>query len=52
MRVWKILGMAAAVGVLAAGVAATRKRRTYRSLDTDELRARLHQRLAEARPDD
>jgi hypothetical protein len=48
MRVWKWLGLAAVVGVAAAGVAAQRKRRTYRSYDTDELRARLHQRLAEA----
>jgi hypothetical protein len=47
MRVWKILGLAAAVGVVAAGVATQRNRRAYQSYDSDELRARLHQRLAE-----
>jgi hypothetical protein len=48
MRVWKVLGLATLAGVVAAGVAAERRRRTYRSYDTDELRARLHARLAEA----
>ena len=35
-------------GVVAAGVAAERRRRTYRSYDTDELRSKLHARLASA----
>jgi hypothetical protein len=48
MRVWKILGVATVAGVVAAGVAVQRKRRTYRSYDTDELRSRLHARLAAA----
>jgi hypothetical protein len=48
VRVWKVLGLATLAGVVAAGVAAERRRRTYRSYDTDELRARLHARLAEA----
>lgn len=48
MRWWKFLGLATLVGVLALGVAAERKRRAYRSYDTDELRAHLHRRLADA----
>jgi hypothetical protein len=48
VRLWKILGIATLFGVVALGVAAERKRRVYRSIDTDELRTRLHQRLAEA----
>jgi hypothetical protein len=48
VRWWKILGLATLAGVAALGIAAQRKRRTYRSYDTAELRARLHQRLADA----
>jgi hypothetical protein len=48
MRLWKIVGLATLAGVAAAGVAAERKRRIYRSYDTDELRARLRARLASA----
>ena len=48
MRLWKILGVATLAGVVAAGVVAQRKRRTYQAIDTDELRSRLHQRLADA----
>ena len=48
MRLWKVLGVATLAGVVAAGVVAQRKRRTYHAIDTDELRSRLHQRLAEA----
>ena len=48
MRLWKVLGVATLAGVVAAGVAVERRRRTYRSFDTDELRSRLHARLAEA----
>ena len=50
MRLWKILGLATLVGVAAAGVVVERRRRTYRSYDTDELRDRLHARLAAAGP--
>ena len=50
MRVWKVLGLATLAGVVAAGVAVERRRRTYRSYDTDELRAKLHARLAAAGP--
>jgi hypothetical protein len=48
VRLWKILGLATLAGVVAVGVVAQRRRRTYRSYDTDELRARLHERLAAA----
>ncbi len=50
MRLWKILGLATLAGVVAAGVVVERKRRTVRSYDTDELRSRLHARLAAAGP--
>jgi hypothetical protein len=50
MRLWKIVGLATLAGVVAAGVAVDRRRRAYRSYDTDELRARLHARLADAGP--
>ena len=50
MRLWKILGVATLAGVVAAGVAVDRRRRTYRSYDTDELRAKLHARLAASDP--
>jgi hypothetical protein len=48
MRWWKILGLAAVGGVVAAGVVARRRRRAFRSYDSAELRARLQQRLAAA----
>ena len=50
MRLWKILGLATLAGVVAAGVVVERRRRTYRSYDTVELRERLHARLAAAGP--
>ena len=45
---WKILGLAGLAGVAATGVVVARRRRAQRSYDPDELRARLHQRLAES----
>jgi hypothetical protein len=48
MRLWKIVGLATLAGVVAAGVAIERRRRVYRTYDTDELRSRLHARLADA----
>jgi hypothetical protein len=50
VRLWKVLGLATLAGVVAAGVVVERKRRTVRSYDTDELRSRLHARLAAAGP--
>jgi hypothetical protein len=50
VRIWKIVGLATLAGVVAAGVAVQRTRRTYRSYDTAELRDKLHARLAAAGP--
>ena len=48
MRIpWKIIGLAGLAGVAATGVVVARRRRAQRSYTPDELRARLHQRLAE-----
>ena len=44
----KVLGLAALGGVVAAGVVSERRRRAFRTYDGQELRARLHQRLAAA----
>ena len=49
MRVpWKFIGLAGAAGVAATGVAVARRRRVHAELDPDELRERLHSRLADA----
>ena len=50
MRIpWKLIGLAGVAGVAATGVVVARRRRTMREYDPDELRARLHRRLEEAR---
>ena len=46
---WKLIGVAGVAGVAATGVVVARRRRAHQDIDPDELRARLHQRLAEAR---
>jgi len=52
MRVpWKLLGLAGLAGVAATGAAVARKRRAQREYSPDELRERLHRRLAEASGD-
>jgi hypothetical protein len=43
-----MLGLAGIAGVAATGVIIARRRRAHRDYDPDELRARLHQRLADA----
>jgi hypothetical protein len=49
MRVpWKLVGLAGVAGVAATGVVVARKRRAQRDYDPDELRERLHRRLAES----
>ena len=45
---WKLLGLAGLAGVAATGVVVARRRRAQREYDPDELRERLHRRLAEA----
>jgi hypothetical protein len=44
---WKIVGLAGIAGVAATGVLIARRRRVRRDYDPDELRQRLHRRLAE-----
>jgi len=43
-----MLGLAGIAGVAATGVIIARRRRAQRDYDPDELRARLHRRLADA----
>ena len=45
---WKLIGAAGLAGVAATGVVVARRRRAHQEYDSDELRAKLHQRLAEA----
>ena len=44
---WKLIGLAGLAGVAATGVVLARKRRAQRHYQPDELRERLHRRLAE-----
>jgi hypothetical protein len=44
---WKLIGLAGLAGVAATGVVVARRRRAHREYDPDELRERLHRRLAE-----
>ena len=46
-RTWKILGLAGFAGVAATGVVVVRAERRRRAYTPDEIRARLHERLAE-----
>jgi hypothetical protein len=47
MRVpWKLVGLAGLAGVAATGAIVARNRRAHRDYDPDELRAKLHDRLA------
>jgi hypothetical protein len=48
VRWWKVVGLAAFVGVAATGVAIARSERRRRAYTPQEIRARLHARLAEA----
>jgi hypothetical protein len=48
MRGWKILGLAAFAGVAATGAVIARAERRRRAYTPQEIRARLHARLAEA----
>ena len=50
MRIpWKLIGLAGLAGVAATGVVVARRRRAQRNYDPEELRRRLHQRLAEVK---
>jgi hypothetical protein len=48
MRWQKILGLAAFAGVAASGIVIARDQRRRRAYTPEEIRARLHARLAEA----
>lgn len=54
-RLWKLLGVAGAAGVVATGVLVARDERSRRAYEPDEVRDRLRARLDEAaageRPD-
>ncbi|WP_207569106.1 hypothetical protein [Mycobacterium decipiens] len=45
---WKWLGLAGVAGVVAGGALVVRDQRKRRAYTADEVRARLHQRLAES----
>jgi hypothetical protein len=45
---WKLVGLAGLAGVAATGVVVARKRRAQQEYAPDELRERLHRRLADA----
>lgn len=47
MRWWKVLGLAAFAGVAATGVVIARDERRRRAYTPQEIRERLHTRLAE-----
>jgi len=52
MRVpWKLVGLAGIAGVAATGAVVARRRREQHDLEPQDLRARLHQRLAEVPKD-
>ena len=48
MNLWKVLGLAGLAGVAAAGVIIAREQRQRAQLAPEEIRARLHERLAQA----
>jgi hypothetical protein len=48
MRWWKILGLAGFAGVAATGVVIVRAERQRRAYTPEQIRGRLHDRLAEA----
>lgn len=52
MRLWKVAGLAAFVGVAATGAVLARSERRRRAYTPDEIRDRLHARVSEATPED
>jgi hypothetical protein len=51
VSVWKWLGLAGLAGVAATGVVIARDQRQRAALTPDEVRERLHERLAESASD-
>ena len=52
MKLWKVLGLAGLAGVATTGVIIARDQRQRAQLSPEDVRARLHQRLAEAQDSD
>lgn len=52
MKLWKVLGLAGLAGVAATGAIIARDQRARAQLEPDEVRARLHERLAAAEGSD
>lgn len=48
MKVWKWIGLAGIFGIAGSSVAIARQERARRAYTPDEVRSRLHARLAEA----
>jgi hypothetical protein len=48
VRWWKVIGLAGVAGVAATGVAIARSERQRRAYTPEEIRSKLHERLAEA----
>ncbi|XVV10654.1 hypothetical protein ACQP2X_38300 [Actinoplanes sp. CA-131856] len=51
MRWWKVVGLAGLAGVAATGAVVARAERRRRQYTPEEIRERLHQRVAEAASD-
>jgi hypothetical protein len=49
MQLWKWVGLAGLAGVAAGGIAVARSERKRRAYTPEEIRARLHERVAAAR---
>lgn len=50
-NIWKWIGLAGVAGVVAGGALVVRDQRKRRAYTPDEIRNRLHARLAELEPD-
>jgi hypothetical protein len=48
VKLWKILGLAGVAGVAASGVIIARDQRQRAQLSPEQVRSRLHERLAES----
>ncbi len=48
MKLWKVIGLAAFAGVAASGALVARNQRRRAAYTPDQVRDRLHERLAEA----
>ena len=51
MKLWKVLGLAGVAGVAASGVIIARDQRQRAQLSPEQVRDRLHERLAESQAD-